>query len=369
MNAKNILVVDDVEDNREILKVRLEGEGFEVSLAENGQDALHRIEARRPDLILLDVMMPVMDGITAAKIIKERAGEHFVPIILLTAKTDVRFVVEGLNAGADDYLMKPVDQASLLARIRAMFRIQDLQNRLMTQTKLLADLNASLEQRVAAKVNELERVGRLSAFLPPQVVDIVTNEAGRGDLLASHRAEVSVVFSDLRGFTSFAETAEPEEILDVLGQFHRVVGEAAFDRGGTIERFAGDGVMVFFNDPVPYADHLMRAVTFGFDVLRSVARLSEDWRTRDIQLGVGVGVATGYATLGKIGFQKKWDYAAIGNVTNIASRLCSMARAGELRATQRVARATESIAVISEESRLEIKGLTRSVAAASLREK
>ena len=285
---RRILVVDDTEDNRNILRARLESQGFLVEEASDGREAVEKEEIFAPDLIIMDIMMPVMDGISATKLIKARHSDGFLPIILLTAKSDARTVIEGLDAGADEFLTKPVDHAALMARIRVMFRIKDLQDNLAEKSQDLAALNSSLEEKVKDQVAQLERVSRLSEFLPPQVVEIITDPEQGRDLLASHRAEVSVVFSDLRGFTPFAETAEPEDIIDVLREYHDVVGQSAFRHGGTIERFAGDGVMVFFNDPVPLEDHQKRAVEFGFDVLALVSKLSSAWRDRDIDLGVGI---------------------------------------------------------------------------------
>jgi class 3 adenylate cyclase/CheY-like chemotaxis protein len=356
-----ILVVDDVEDNREILRARLESQGYVVDTAENGEAALAAVAANPPDLILLDVMMPRLDGIETVKLLKADNSLPFIPVILLTAKTDSKDVVAGLEAGADEYLTKPFDHGALQARVKAMLRIKTLQDQVSHQASELAAWNKHLEQRVSAQVTEIERMSRLKRFLAPQIAEVIASEAGDVALM-SHRREITVVFCDLRGFTAFAETSEPEDIMDVLRAYHDVVGERIFFHEGTLERFAGDAIMVFFNDPVPCADHFERAVRLGIDIRDRVSVLCDQWERRGFKLGIGVGIAAGYATLGLIGFDKRFDYAAIGTVTNLAARLCSEALAGQILLSQRVATAVEGIAASRLLAERALKGLHSPVA-------
>jgi class 3 adenylate cyclase len=336
-----ILAVDDVPENLAIVRMRLEAHGYEVVTAADGEEALARVREVEPDLVLLDIMMPKLDGISALKQLKADSSLRFVPVILLTAKADKSDVVAGLEAGGDDYMTKPLDQAALIARVRSMLRIKALHDlvqeqaaKLQQQTEQLAAWNRTLEQRVAAQVAEIERVGRLRRFLAPQVAELIASQ--ESDLLQSHRREVTVLFCDIRGFTGFTEIAEPEEVMAVLREYHEAVGELIFRYEGTLERFAGDGILILFNDPVPCPDHTERAVRMALDMREQLNGLSEMWRKRGHSLGFGVGIALGYATLGQVGFDRRFDYAAIGSVTNLASRLCDEAKAGQILISQRI---------------------------------
>lgn len=339
-----ILVVDDLEDNREVLRARLTSRGYEVDCAVNGAEALERVAAQPPDLILLDIMMPVLDGIATVRRLKADATLPFIPVLLLTSKTDAADVVVGLEAGADDYLTKPIDHAALVARVRAMLRIKALQDevaaqaaRLAVQAAELGEWNTALEARVAAQLAALERLGRLKRFLAPQVADAILASPEGEASLQSHRREVAVLFSDLRNFTAFSEAAEPEDVIALLRDYHQLVGEAVFRRGGTLERFAGDAIMVLFNDPIPDPDYCRNAAGLAQDIMRGGEALLGRWRKRGPSLGVGIGVAAGFATLGTIGFRERQDYAAIGTVTNLASRLSGRAEAGQILVSGRLA--------------------------------
>jgi adenylate cyclase len=368
-----ILVVDDVAENRDIVRVRLESQGYEVVTAVDGEDALARARELEPDLVLLDVMMPKLDGISALKILKQDAALRFVPVILLTAKSDTRDVVAGLEAGGDDYLAKPVDQASLMARVRSMLRIKSLHDKVQEQAAVLeqqkdelAAWNRSLEQRVAEQVAEIERVGRLRRFLPPQIFDLVAAD-GHEKLLESHRREVTVVFCDLRGFTAFTATAEPEEVMTVLREYHESLGEIIFRYEGTLERFAGDGILILFNDPMPCLDHAERAVHMATEMRHQAAALAELWRKRGYELGFGVGIALGYATLGQIGFDRRHEYTAVGSVINLASRLCDEAQSGQILISQRVFAAVERLVEAEHIGDLDLKGFHRPMATYNVR--
>jgi len=364
-----ILVVDDVPENLDIVRIRLESQGYEVVTAVAGEDALARARELEPDLVLLDVMMPKLDGISALKVLKQDAALRFVPVILLTAKSDTRDVVAGLEAGGDDYLTKPVDQAALMARVRSMLRIKSLHDKVQEQAAVLeqqkdqlAAWNRSLEQRVAEQVAEIERVGRLRRFLAPQIVDLVAAD-GHDKLLESHRREITVVFCDLRGFTAFTETAEPEEVMTVLREYHESLGEIIFRYEGTLERFAGDGILTLFNDPIPCPDAAERAVHMATEMRHQAAALAELWRKRGHALGFGVGIALGYATLGQIGFDRRREYTAVGSVTNLASRLCDEAQSGQILISQRVFAAVERLVEAEHIGDLNLKDFHRPMAA------
>ena len=357
-----ILVVDDVPDNVEILEMRLASQGYEVATAGDGVEALEKVRELLPDLVLLDVMMPRMDGIEAVRRLKADAGLPFIPVILVTAKTDGKDVVSGLEAGGDDYLTKPVDHTALTARVRAMLRIKTLHDTVREQSAELEAWNGKLEERVAAQLGEIERVGRLKRFLAPQLAELVVS-SGDERLLESHRRDIVVVFCDLRGYTAFAETAEPEEVMGVLREYHGALGPLVTRFEGTLDHFLGDGLMVFFNDPLPCPDPAERAVKMALAMRAAAGERLLAWRRRGFDLGLGIGIAQGYATLGRIGFEGRMDYTAIGTVTNLAARLCGEARDGQILVSQRIAAAVEGFAVLEEVGSLALKGLREPVMA------
>jgi adenylate cyclase len=367
-----ILIADDQPMNVDILQTRLAVHGYEILTTADGEEALGVARAQLPDLILLDIMMPKMDGLEVCRLLKGDAALPFMPIIMVTAKADTKDIVAGLEVGADEYLTKPVDQAALVARVKSMLRIkalhdtvQEQADRLEAQALQLADWNRTLEQRVAEQLAELERIGRLKRFFSPQLAELIVS-TGEEKLLESHRREVTVVFCDLRGFTAFAETTEPEEVMEVLREYHTALGELIFRFEGTLERFAGDGLMVFFNDPVPCPDPAARAVRMAVAMRQRVGDLTEIWRKRGHQLDFGVGIAQGYATLGKIGFEGRFDYAAIGTVTNLAARLCGEAAGGQILISQRVYAAVEALAMAEPVGELSLKGFVKPVPAYSI---
>ncbi|RWC55233.1 response regulator [Mesorhizobium sp.] len=361
-----ILAVDDTPENLEILRMRLEANGYEVATAADGEEGLARARELTPDLILLDIMMPKLDGISVVRMLKHDQSLRSTPVILVTAKADTRDVVEGLDAGGDDYLTKPFEHRALLARVRSMLRQKALHDTVASQAKRLedqaaqlSDWNRSLEQTVAEQVTELERMARLRRFLPEQVADLIV-AAGNGDaLLQSHRREVTVVFCDLRGFTAFAETAEPEEVMTVLAEYHSCLGEQIVRHEGTLERFVGDGIVVVFNDPLPCADHSERAVSMAAAMRDAIDEHSERWRKRDYLLGFGIGIARGHATIGRIGFDQRSDYAVIGTVSNHAARLCEEAKSRQILVSQRVVGAVESLVESVPVGELTLKGFRR----------
>jgi adenylate cyclase len=365
-----ILAVDDNPTNLEILRVRLNAQGYEVVTAVDGEDALARARELEPDLVLLDVMMPKLDGISVLKVLKQDSKLRFVPVILVTAKADTPDIVQGLEAGGDDYLTKPYEQAALVARVRSLLRVKELHDtvsqqaaQLKDQTEQLSSWNRLLEERVATQLAEIERIGRLQRFLAPQVVQMIASSDTPEKALASHRREVTVVFCDLRGFTAFTETSEPEEVMGVLHEYHESLGELIFRYEGTLDRFAGDGIMIIFNDPIPCADHTERAVRLALDMRERIETLSMQWRRKGHMLGFGVGIAAGYATLGQIGFEKRREYTAIGSVINLASRLCDEARPGQIVVGQRAFSSVEQDVEAQSMGELNLKGFAKPVAA------
>jgi len=361
-----ILVVDDNATNVKILQTRLASAGYDVVTAVDGEEALVAARETTPDLILLDVMMPRLDGIEVCKRLRADPEFPFTPIILVTALSETRDVIAGLEAGGDEYLTKPIDHGALLARVRSMLRIKELHDRAQGLTAELARWNASLESRVAEQVAELERVGRLRRFFSPQLAQAILS-GGADDPMPSHRREVTVVFCDLRGFTAFAELAEPEEVMGVLREYHAATGALILEFEGTLERFTGDGMMIFFNDPVPIPDAPLRAVRMAIAIRDRVADMGRGWAARGFDLHHGIGIAQGYATLGAIGFEGRWDYGAIGTVTNMAARLCAEAGGDEVLVSQRVAGSVAEAVELDEMRLLNLRGFHRPVAACAVR--
>jgi adenylate cyclase len=361
-----ILIVDDNPANVKILQTRLAAEGYEIITATDGEAGLAAAREQTPDLILLDVMMPKLDGFEVCRRLRAHPDFPFTPIILVTALADSKDVVAGLTAGGDEYLTKPVDHAALAARVRSMLRIKDLHDRVEDLVAEVKEWNASLERRVAEQVAELERVGRLKRFFSPQLADLIVS-GGADDPLKSHRRDITVVFLDLRGFTAFAEVAEPEDVMGVLRGYHEATGKLILDYEGTLERFTGDGMMVFFNDPVPVANPAERAVRMSLAIRDSVGRMCEDWGKRGIELSLGIGIAQGYATIGAIGFEGRLDYGAIGTVTNLAARLCSEAAGGQILVSQRVHASVESLADAEPGETLSLKGFQRPIVSFRIR--
>jgi len=352
-----VLAIDDQPTNLKLLDAVLTPRGHRVLSAQSGAEGLALLETEDIDIVLLDILMPEMDGYEVCRRIRSTPATEFLPVVMITASgPDQRLAA--LEAGADDFVTKPFDKSELLARVASLARIKRYHDTIRRQAAELAEWNAELETRVAHQVDELERTSRLRRFLSPQLADLVVGDEG---LLASHRREIVVLFTDLRNFTPFAETSEPEEVMGVLGEYHHAIGELVHRYGGTLERFTGDGIMVFFNDPIQCDDPAERAVRTALEIRDAVTQLADRWRRNGYDLPVGIGIAQGFATLGRIGFEGRFDYAAIGSVTNLAARLCSDAGPWQVLVTDRVLAGTEHVAVAEMVGDVQPKGFSRSV--------
>ncbi len=355
-----ILIVDDNPTNLDIFETRLAAHGYDIITATDGTEGLAVALERKPDLILLDIMMPKLDGIEVCRRLKGDPSLPFIPIILVTAKAEVEDVVAGLDAGGDEYLAKPVDHKALVARVKSMLRIKELHDTTQSQAAELAELNQGLEQRVQEQLVELERVSQLKRFFSPQLTELIVS-SGDDSFLESHRQEITVVFCDLRNFTEFSSIAEPEEQLRVLREYHNVVGSLIFRFEATLEHFAGDGVMAFFNDPMPCPDPAARAIRMAVAMRDEVANLVKAWEKSGFELGFGVGIALGYATLGQVGFEGQFHYMAIGPVANLAARLCDEAKDQQILITQRVYSEVEELVEADLVGELTLKGFHKPV--------
>src|SRR5437763_9933900 len=304
-----ILVVDDTPQNIRLLEAILAPRGYEIVAAESGQQALDLVESSQPDLVLLDIVMPGMDGYEVCRQLRRDPATEMLPVVMITASGNEQ-KVKAIEAGADDFVVKPLDQQELLTRVASLLRIKRYHDTIMAQSRVLAELSTGLEQRVAQQVEGIERLARLRRFLPPQVVDVIIS-SGDATIVESHRRDVTVVVCGLQGFTAFSETASPEDVMAVLREHHAALGELAFAFGGTLDRFVADEVTVLFNDPLPCDDPPGDAVRMAVDMRDRVARLSAGWRRQGHELDFVAGIAMGYATLGKIGFDKRFDYGAV----------------------------------------------------------
>ena len=351
------LVVDDSAVNRLLLVRRLETLGLEVTQAENGVLALELLAANpgAVDVVLLDVLMPELDGYETLAAMKADEATRHIPVLIVSGVEELDSVVRCIELGASDYLTKPINASILAARINASLA-----------AKRLHDVEVESFERQTALNRTIERQKEeLSRFLSPQIAALISSPEGER-LLGGHRREITVAFCDLRGFTHFAEQAAPEEVMTLLSEYHRLIGDAITEHEGTLEHFAGDGVMVFFNDPIPQEDHVERAVRMAVAMRERFSELESEWRQRGYELGFGVGIAVGDATLGRIGFEGRHDYGAIGNVTILASRLSSQAQAGQILLSPRAQAVLQELIESESVGELTLKGLTRPVLASNV---
>jgi adenylate cyclase len=355
-----VLAVDDLPANVRLLDAVLSPRGYRVLGAGSGPEALALVAERRPDLVLLDIVMPEMDGYEVCRRLRQDPATAFLPVVMITASGDQERLL-AIEAGADDFVAKPFDQAELVARVRSLLRIKRYHDTIEGQAAELAEWNRTLERRVQEQVEQLERMGRLRRFLSPQLADLVVS-SGDESFLESHRRDITVVFCDLRAFTAFAETAEPEEVMGVLDDYYQALGDLVTRFEGTLERFTGDGLMVFFNDPLPCEDAPLRAVRMAVAMRNRIQGLAHGWARHGYDLALGVGVAQGYATLGRIGFEGRSDYTAIGTCTNLAARLCAEARPWQILLSPRVHAAVEEFVTSEPVGELTLRGFSRPVA-------
>lgn len=361
MSEKALLVVDDDEANRYTLASRLEREGYaNVTTASDGRQALERLRAESFDLVLLDVMMPELNGYQVLEQMKASSRLRHVPVIMISAVDDMASVVRCIELGAEDYLPKPFNPTLLRARVGACLEKKALRDEIRAQADQLAEWNRLLEQRVQEQLSQLDRLARLKRFFSPQVAETIVN--GGEDLLATHRREVVVVFLDMRGFTAFTDSSEPEEVMAVLAQYHRAMGPAILAHDGTLEHFAGDGIMVVFNDPIPLENPAANAIAMALAMQECFQPLGAAWKKRGYNLDLGIGVAQGYATLGAIGFEGRWEYSCIGSVANLAARLCSEAKGGQILTNQRTLSRIEDVVRAEALGEIAFKGLAHAVA-------
>ncbi len=320
--AERILVVDDQRTNAEMVSGLLRNLGYDVEVALSGDEALEMVRAKAPDLMITDILMPGLDGYEVCRRLRANPATALLPVILVTSAEPQTERVKGIEAGADDFLAKPVNWAELFGRVRRLLHVKALQDE-------IKELNARLEERVRDQVAQLERLSRMKRFFSRAVAEAIVAPGGE-ELLEPHRREITAVFLDLRGFTAFTDRADPDEVLDLLRADHATLGRTVDEFGGTLEHFAGDGVMIFFNDPIEIANPAERAIRMALALQRAFNPIAEAWVKIGHEVGLGIGIAQGETTLGVIGFEQRWEYAAIGNVPNLAARLCGAATAGEI---------------------------------------
>ncbi len=354
MLAARILIVDDVEANVLLLQNMLRQQGYsDVHTMTDSRQVAAAHRAEPFDLILLDLQMPYLDGIAVMDQLAAVPDEDFLPVIVVTASSDQDNYLKALQRGARDYIRKPYATAETIQRIRNYLEVRVLYRERRRQAEIL-------EKRVQEQVAQIDRVSRLKRFFSPHLAELIV-AGGVDDPLRTHRREITVVSVDLRGFTAFTERAEPEEVISVLHEYHAAMGQLILAYEGTIEYFAGDGMMVLFNDPLPLPDPAARAARMALEMQAVFAGLTAEWRRHGFELGMGIGIAQGYATIGAIGFEGRWDYGAVGSVTNLAARLCAEAQAGQILTDRKVQRSIEALFESRAAGDLALKGFMQPV--------
>ncbi len=354
-----ILVVDDVEANVLLLQNLLRQQGYINVLGTTDSRTVVETHRANPfDLILLDLQMPDPDGIEIMEQLKPLPGTDFLPVVVITAFSDEENRMKALSLGARDYIVKPFNGAEVTQRIRNFLEVRILYRERQQQTEIL-------KHQVTQQVDQLERLTRLTRFFSPQLAERIV-AGGVDDPLRTHRRDITAVHIDLRNFTAFTETAEPEEVMEIVHQYHAAMGRLILRYEGTIEFFAGDGIMVIFNDPVVIEDPVERALRMALSMQEAFAPLAESWRRRRFVLGMGVGIARGYATIGAIGFEGRWDYGVIGTVANLAARLCGEAKSGQVVVHTKALNQIEHLVDVEPLGEITLKGLSQKVEAVNV---
>ncbi len=362
MNPAKVLVVDDTPQNVKLLADILTAKGFTAITAASGEEGLAKLASEAPDIVLLDVMMPGLSGYDVCRRIRADPATALLPVVLVTSLDPQQERLKGIEAGADDFVQKPIQQAELLARVRSLLRIKSLTDQVSKQAAELKEWNASLEARVQASLTEIDKLGRLKRFFSAPVAEAIVS-SGEASLLAPHRRDICCVFIDLRGFTSFTDNAEPEEVMAVLGEFHGAMGAIITEHEGTVPHFAGDGILVFFNDPLPVAEPCERAASMALAMQAAFVPLRARWQKAGHELDLGIGIARGFATLGAVGYEGRVDYSAIGSVVNLSARLCAEAQGGQVLLDRRARAALPEGFGIETLTPLTLKGFDKPVSA------
>jgi len=357
-----VMVVDDTPHNVKLLADLLAVKGYAVATAATGEEALAKMPTERPDLVLLDVMMPGLSGYEVCARIRAEPDTALLPVVMVTSLDPHQERVKGIEAGADDFLSKPINQPELFARVRSLLRVKALQDEVTRHAATLRDWNAKLEERVQAQVGELQRLGQLKRFFSPHVAEAIIS-SGEKSILSPHRREISYVFVDLRGFTAFTDTAEPEEVEAVLRDYQSAMGAIVTEHDGTLDRFAGDGILIFFNDPLPVPDPGKRAAAMALAMQSGFMPLRNRWLKQGFDLALGIGITQGFATLGAFGYEGRWDYSAIGGMVNLASRLSDEAGSGQILIDRKTRAALGDCAQIEDVGPLTLKGYAQPVPA------
>jgi class 3 adenylate cyclase/CheY-like chemotaxis protein len=356
--AWKVLVADDTPQNIKVLDVISRPRGCRPVTARSGAEALQKVRDETPDLVLLDLLMLGVSGYEEVQCLRDDPVTRVLPIIMVAALEAQEEKVNAIEAGADDFPTKPVHQLELLYRVKSLLRIKEYHDTIQSQVVQLATWNTTHEARVQHQVQELEQPARLRQVLAPRLGELIASDQHQ-QALQSHRREVAVVFCDLRGFSASSENSEPEEVMGVLREFHTAAGEIMHPYEGTLERFAGDGMMIFFDDLIACSDRIEPAIHMAGSMRACVAGLEARWQRRRHQLDFSVGRSQGYATLGKIVFEGGYDYAAIGTATNLASRRRAEVDGVPILVSQRVHGAVEVLVTVEMVGELSLKGFSR----------
>ena len=356
-----ILVVDDTPLNVKVLVNLLTHKGYDVVSASGGVEGLEKVRLERPDLILLDVMMPDLNGYDVCRTIRADKDPQTssLPIIMITALDPNSERTVGLDAGADDFLPKPINQAELIARVKSLIRLKSYHDTIIDQSNKLLWMNQTLEKRVKTQVDEIEKLRKLKEFFSPQIIQAILNQGE--EILKIHRRNIVVIFLDLRGFTAFTDNAEPEEVVSLLSNYHRTMGELITKHEATLGYYSGDGIMVYFNDPIPIPNPIEAAIKLCIEMQEKFKPLEISLQKQGFELSLGIGFAQGYATLGVVGFEGHWAYTCIGSVCNMASRLCGEARGGEILTAQKTFLQVENSVQSENMGTFSLKGFSKPI--------